>query len=104
MVKGECICDGFVQGQRRVYMWWFCTGQRTVYMWWCCTGSKDSVCVVVFYRVKGRCICGGIVQGQRTVYRLTLVKQWNTDELENYASLVTKGNPDFIEVKVRQPY
>ncbi|XP_064391426.1 S-adenosyl-L-methionine-dependent tRNA 4-demethylwyosine synthase TYW1-like [Halichondria panicea] len=38
-------------------------------------------------------------KGQRTVYRLTLVKQWNTDELESYASLVTKGNPDFIEVK-----
>ena len=64
----------------------------------------QCVYVVVLYRVKGQCICGGVVQGQRTVYRLTLVKQWNTDELENYASLVTKGNPDFIEVKVRQPY
>ncbi|KAK3084453.1 hypothetical protein FSP39_013792 [Pinctada imbricata] len=36
---------------------------------------------------------------QRTVYRLTLVKAWNTEELENYAALVSKGNPDFIEVK-----
>ena len=42
------------------------------------------------------------VKGQRTVYRLTLVKEWNTEELENYASLVARGNPDFIEVKVSQ--
>lgn len=41
-----------------------------------------------------------VYQGQRTVYRLTLVKQWNTEELESYAELVTRGNPDFIEVKV----
>ena len=34
------------------------------------------------------------------MYRLTLVKQWNTDELEAYASLVSKGRPDFIEIKV----
>ncbi|XP_059163197.1 S-adenosyl-L-methionine-dependent tRNA 4-demethylwyosine synthase TYW1-like [Physella acuta] len=38
-------------------------------------------------------------KGQRTVYRLTLVKAWNTEELENYAKLVSLGNPDFIEVK-----
>lgn len=38
-------------------------------------------------------------KGQRTVYRLTLVKQWNTEELEGYAELVARGNPDFIEVK-----
>ena len=37
---------------------------------------------------------------QRTVYRLTLVKAWNTDELANYAKLVSLGNPDFIEIKV----
>lgn len=35
------------------------------------------------------------------MYRLTLVKEWNTEELESYAALVQKGNPDFIEVKVR---
>ena len=40
------------------------------------------------------------LQHQRTVYRLTLVKQWNTDELDAYASLVSKGTPDFIEIKV----
>ena len=34
------------------------------------------------------------------MYRLTLVKEWNTEELESYAALVQKGNPDFIEVKV----
>ncbi len=39
-------------------------------------------------------------QGQRTVYRLTLVKQWNTEELAGYAELVDIGQPDFIEVKV----
>ena len=26
----------------------------------------------------------------------SLVKEWNTEELENYANLVTRGNPDFI--------
>ncbi|XP_029651219.1 S-adenosyl-L-methionine-dependent tRNA 4-demethylwyosine synthase TYW1 [Octopus sinensis] len=36
---------------------------------------------------------------QRTVYRLTLVKGWNTDEIEAYANLVDYGKPDFIEVK-----
>ena len=39
-------------------------------------------------------------QGQRTVYRLTLVKEWNTEELDAYAELVGVGKPDFIEVKV----
>ena len=39
-------------------------------------------------------------KGQRTVYRLTLVKSWNTDEIKNYADLVSKGKPDFIEIKV----
>uniref|UniRef100_A0A0A9WXI1 S-adenosyl-L-methionine-dependent tRNA 4-demethylwyosine synthase TYW1 n=2 Tax=Lygus hesperus TaxID=30085 RepID=A0A0A9WXI1_LYGHE len=38
-------------------------------------------------------------KGQRTVYRLTLVKAWNIDEMQNYASLVALGKPDFIEVK-----
>ncbi|CAH3193868.1 unnamed protein product, partial [Porites evermanni] len=39
-------------------------------------------------------------KGQRTVYRLTLVKSWNSEELQNYADLVSVGQPDFIEVKV----
>lgn len=39
-------------------------------------------------------------KGQRTVYRLTLVKAFNTDEIENYAKLVEIGKPDFIEIKV----
>lgn len=39
-------------------------------------------------------------KGQRTVYRLTLVKAFNTEELDSYAQLVSLGNPDFIEVKV----
>ena len=38
-------------------------------------------------------------KGQRTVYRLTLVKGWNAEEMDNYASLVTLGQPDFIEIK-----
>lgn len=38
-------------------------------------------------------------KGQRTVYRLTIVKAWNDDEIARYASLVSRGNPDFIEVK-----
>lgn len=38
-------------------------------------------------------------KGQRTVYRLTLVKEWNMDEMQGYANLVALGKPDFIEVK-----
>ena len=38
-------------------------------------------------------------KGQRTVYRLTLVKAWNTAEITAYADLVSRGKPDFIEVK-----
>ena len=38
-------------------------------------------------------------KGQRTVYRLTLVKGFNVEELDNYAKLVALGNPDFIELK-----
>ena len=36
---------------------------------------------------------------QRTVYRLTLVNDWNVEEVEQYASLVDIGKPDFIEIK-----
>lgn len=38
-------------------------------------------------------------KGQRTVYRLTLVKSYNMEELDNYAELINIGQPDFIEVK-----
>lgn len=44
-------------------------------------------------------------KGQRTVYRLTLVKQWNMEEAEDeeemqqYARLITLGEPDLIEIK-----
>jgi len=38
-------------------------------------------------------------KGQRTVYRLTLVKGWNAEEMDNYAALVQLGTPDFIEIK-----
>ncbi|KAF5182037.1 S-adenosyl-l-methionine-dependent trna 4-demethylwyosine synthase [Thalictrum thalictroides] len=36
---------------------------------------------------------------QRTVYRLTLVKGWNTEDVDAYASLFDIGKPDFIEIK-----
>ncbi|XP_047329188.1 S-adenosyl-L-methionine-dependent tRNA 4-demethylwyosine synthase [Impatiens glandulifera] len=36
---------------------------------------------------------------QRTVYRLTLVKGWNTEEIDAYSSLFSLGNPDFVEIK-----
>lgn len=36
---------------------------------------------------------------QRTVFRLTLVKQWNMEEMDGYANLIKRGMPDFIEVK-----
>ncbi|KAI6649761.1 S-adenosyl-L-methionine-dependent tRNA 4-demethylwyosine synthase-like [Oopsacas minuta] len=38
-------------------------------------------------------------KGQRTVYRLTLVKEWNSEEIQGYAKLVSLGKPDFIEIK-----
>lgn len=38
-------------------------------------------------------------KGQRTVYRLTLVKAFNTEEIEAYAKLVDLGKPGFIEIK-----
>lgn len=36
---------------------------------------------------------------QRTVYRLTLVKGWNTEDVDAYSSLFSIGNPDFVEIK-----
>lgn len=36
---------------------------------------------------------------QRTVFRLTLVNQYNTENIAAYADLVRLGWPDFIEVK-----
>ncbi|RAL53635.1 hypothetical protein DM860_012250 [Cuscuta australis] len=36
---------------------------------------------------------------QRTVYRLTLVKGWNTEDVDAYSNLFSIGNPDFIEIK-----
>jgi len=39
------------------------------------------------------------IKGQRTVYRLTLVKEFNTEEIESYAKLVELGRPGFIEIK-----
>ncbi|KAK4276589.1 hypothetical protein QN277_014719 [Acacia crassicarpa] len=36
---------------------------------------------------------------QRTVYRLTLVKGWNTDEVDAYSKLFSVGKPDFVEIK-----
>ena len=35
----------------------------------------------------------------KTVYRLTLVKEYNTEEIANYIELIERGKPDFIEVK-----
>ena len=36
---------------------------------------------------------------QRTVFRLTLVKGFNTDDVEGYADLIARGMPGFVEVK-----
>eukprot|EP00124_Ichthyophonus_hoferi_P003264 Ihof_evm2s274 gene=Ihof_evmTU2s274 len=38
-------------------------------------------------------------KGQRTVYRMTLVSGWNTDDLDNYATLIQRARPHFIEIK-----
>ena len=36
---------------------------------------------------------------QRTVFRLTLVKAFNVEEVREYANLIQRGQPDFIEIK-----
>ncbi|XP_027331417.1 S-adenosyl-L-methionine-dependent tRNA 4-demethylwyosine synthase [Abrus precatorius] len=36
---------------------------------------------------------------QRTVYRLTLVKGWNTEDVDAYSKLFSLGEPDFVEIK-----
>ncbi|KAK2660526.1 hypothetical protein Ddye_007059 [Dipteronia dyeriana] len=36
---------------------------------------------------------------QRTVYRLTLVKGWNTEDIDAYFQLFSIGSPDFVEIK-----
>ena len=36
------------------------------------------------------------------MYRLTLVKAFNTEEIEAYAKLVDLGKPGFIEIKVQR--
>jgi len=38
-------------------------------------------------------------KGQRTVFRLTLIKDWNMEELQNYAELIERGQPSFVEIK-----
>ena len=39
------------------------------------------------------------IKRQRTVYRLTLVKEFNTEEVAEYVELIARGQPDFIEIK-----
>lgn len=38
-------------------------------------------------------------KGQRTVARLTVVKGWNSDEVEGYAKLIALGHVSLVEVK-----
>jgi len=38
-------------------------------------------------------------KGQRTVARLTVVKGWNSDEVEGYAKLIALGHCSIVEVK-----
>lgn len=38
-------------------------------------------------------------KGQRTVARLTVVKGWNSDEVEGYAKLIALGRVSLVEVK-----
>jgi tRNA wybutosine-synthesizing protein 1 len=38
-------------------------------------------------------------KGQRTVARLTVVKGWNSDEVEGYAKLIALGSVSLIEIK-----
>ena len=83
-----------------------------LYVVWICSGMCELACINACLVLAHYIICNlpshGPVpltcllppQGQRTVYRLTLVKEWNTEELDAYAELVGVGKPDFIEVKV----
>ncbi|GMH54109.1 hypothetical protein TL16_g01609 [Triparma laevis f. inornata] len=38
-------------------------------------------------------------RGQRTVARLTIVKGWNSDEIDGYADLIALGQVSFVELK-----
>ncbi|KAJ3373002.1 S-adenosyl-L-methionine-dependent tRNA 4-demethylwyosine synthase [Kappamyces sp. JEL0680] len=68
-------------------------------------GTKDSLKKVDrplfkdFWERYLECLDALKEKGQRTVYRLTLVKEFNTEEVQNYANLVLRGEPELIEVK-----
>lgn len=66
----------------------------------CLRALKDKVHIRFFFKITYHSII--FIKGQRTVYRLTLVKGYNTEEIEQYAKLVELGDPDFIEVKVTE--
>jgi tRNA wybutosine-synthesizing protein 1 len=38
-------------------------------------------------------------KGIRTVYRFTLIKEWNMEEIKQYAILIKRGKPKFVECK-----
>ncbi|KAF0992807.1 hypothetical protein HZS_3439 [Henneguya salminicola] len=38
-------------------------------------------------------------KNQRTIFRLTLVRNWNDDDVKDYCELVLRGQPSFIEIK-----
>jgi len=38
------------------------------------------------------------------ITRLTLVKDFNAEEVDGYKELIKRGQPDFIEVKASVPY
>jgi tRNA wybutosine-synthesizing protein 1 len=44
-------------------------------------------------------LCSLKSKGQRTVARLTVVKGWNTDEVNGYAKLIALGKVSLVEVK-----
>eukprot|EP01053_Blabericola_migrator_P009017 Blabericola_migrator_1__9016@NODE_47_length_16538_cov_123_101147_g43_i0_p6_GENE_NODE_47_length_16538_cov_123_101147_g43_i0NODE_47_length_16538_cov_123_101147_g43_i0_p6_ORF_typecomplete_len478_score60_71Radical_SAM/PF04055_21/1_4e19Wyosine_form/PF08608_12/1_3e18Fer4_12/PF13353_6/4e05Fer4_14/PF13394_6/1_1e04Fer4_14/PF13394_6/5_8e05HAD_2/PF13419_6/0_074RVT_1/PF00078_27/0_17Rb_C/PF08934_10/5_1e02Rb_C/PF08934_10/1_4_NODE_47_length_16538_cov_123_101147_g43_i01175713190 len=46
-----------------------------------------------------RCLIAMRSRPERTVYRLTLVKEYNDSEIEEYVKLVALGHPDMIELK-----
>jgi len=45
------------------------------------------------------CIDSLSKKGQRTVFRLTLVKEFNMEDVKNYVDLIGRGKPSFIEIK-----
>ncbi|KAJ3106970.1 S-adenosyl-L-methionine-dependent tRNA 4-demethylwyosine synthase [Phlyctochytrium planicorne] len=68
-------------------------------------GTKDALKAIDrplfkdFWERFTACLVALKEKRQRTVYRLTLVKGYNMQDIDNYCELVRMGEPDLIEIK-----